>query len=194
MYAFLLAAIDRQWAIGREGHMPWPHLSEDIRWFANFTTFAHLSKVRANRLNMVVMGRRTYDSLPARVRPLPNRITIVVTHRTLPERSNLYFVNSYRKAWDLALHLHRKGIGDCLMVAGGASCYLAFANRIHAIILTQINAIFLNCDTFFPCAAFDWSAFELRGNSPRLTDHNIEYTRYLYLKKNSKKNHLPQSE
>ena len=55
--------------IGRDGGMPW-HVPEDLAHFKDVTLGAP-----------VIMGRKTWESLPPRFRPLPGRANIVVTHR-----------------------------------------------------------------------------------------------------------------
>ena len=63
----LVAAVARGGVIGRDGAIPW-HLPEDVAHFKELTTG-----------HAVVMGRRTWDSLPDRFRPLPGRRNVVVT-------------------------------------------------------------------------------------------------------------------
>ena len=63
----MVAAIARGGVIGSDGTVPW-HLPEDMAFFRDLTTG-----------HPVVMGRRTWDSLPDRFRPLPGRRNIVVT-------------------------------------------------------------------------------------------------------------------
>ena len=80
--------------IGVDGGLPW-HLSEDLKFFAR-TTIGH----------PVVMGRRTWDSFPERVRPLPGRQNIVVTSRpeSVPvDGEHVWAVGSYAEAVDVAL-------------------------------------------------------------------------------------------
>lgn len=62
-----IVAMDEGRVIGAEGGLPW-HLPEDLKRFAQVT-----------KGGTVVMGRRTYESLPEQVRPLKGRINIVVT-------------------------------------------------------------------------------------------------------------------
>jgi dihydrofolate reductase len=65
----LIFARSRNGVIGRDGSMPW-HLPEDL---------AHFKRVTAGC--PVIMGRKTWDSLPPRFRPLPGRSNIVVTRQ-----------------------------------------------------------------------------------------------------------------
>ncbi|WBY01096.1 dihydrofolate reductase [Ramlibacter tataouinensis] len=65
----LVYARARNGVIGKDGVLPW-HLPEDL---------AHFRKVTMG--SPVIMGRRTWDSLPDRFRPLPGRVNVVVTRQ-----------------------------------------------------------------------------------------------------------------
>ena len=65
-----ILACDENWGIGKAGTLPWPHNSADLKWFRQMTTG-----------HTVVMGRKTWDSLP--VKPLPNRKNIVVSSNSI---------------------------------------------------------------------------------------------------------------
>ena len=63
-----ILAADANWGIGKDGIMPWPHNSEDLKWFKECTDG-----------ECIIMGRKTWESLP--FKPLPNRYNIVVTSK-----------------------------------------------------------------------------------------------------------------
>lgn len=84
--------------IGHNGNLPWPRIKSDMGFFARFTTrpppvaiattgststeptsVVQTGVSAPDVVNAVVMGRKTYDSLPARFRPLPRRLNVVVT-------------------------------------------------------------------------------------------------------------------
>ena len=67
-----IVAITSNGVIGKDGNLPWSRISEDMKWFVEKTTN-----------NVVVMGRKTWDSIPANNRPLKNRVNIVVSSRSL---------------------------------------------------------------------------------------------------------------
>lgn len=67
----MIVAISQNGAIGRDGRLPWK-LSEDLKWFR-----------RATVGKSIIMGRRTWDSLP--YKPLPYRVNIVLTHKDLQD-------------------------------------------------------------------------------------------------------------
>ena len=59
-----ILACDEDWGIGKDGELPWPHNSADLKWFKENTTGG-----------VVVMGKSTWDSLP--FKPLPKRENII---------------------------------------------------------------------------------------------------------------------
>lgn len=67
----MIVAVSQNGAIGKDGWLPWK-LPEDLKWFK-----------RATLGKSIIMGRRTWDSLP--YKPLPYRINIVLTHKDLPD-------------------------------------------------------------------------------------------------------------
>lgn len=66
-------ATDETLGIGKNGDLPW-HLPPDMAYFRDVTT--------GDGHNAVIMGRLTYESIPPRYRPLPNRKNVVLTSRT----------------------------------------------------------------------------------------------------------------
>jgi dihydrofolate reductase len=127
----LIAALDRNRAIGRDGAMPW-HLSDDLRRFKALT----LGKP-------VLMGRKTALAIG---RPLPGRPNLVLTRSGTVPFAGQVAVPSLDEAIARAR-------GDELMVIGGGEVYvlaLPVANRMY---LTEIDTATPDADTFFP--AFD---------------------------------------
>ena len=67
-----IIAVAENGVMGNNGKLPWPHIKEDMKWFVEKTTN-----------NVVVMGRKTWDSLPTKGKPLKNRINLVVTSQSI---------------------------------------------------------------------------------------------------------------
>ena len=63
----IIVAIDQEQGIGKDNGIPW-HFSEDLQNFKRLTIN-----------NVVIMGRKTWDSLPARFKPLDHRSNIIIT-------------------------------------------------------------------------------------------------------------------
>ncbi|KAK2781633.1 dihydrofolate reductase [Onygenales sp. PD_12] len=79
------ASSHRRLGIGHAGTLPWPRIKSDMTFFSRVTTrppppFSPPSSPHErSAINAVIMGRKTYDSLPARFRPLPGRVNVVIT-------------------------------------------------------------------------------------------------------------------
>lgn len=125
--------------IGKDGSMPW-HLPEDLTHFKQLT-----------QGSPVVMGRKTWDSLPPRFRPLPGRRNLVLTRQAGWQAEGAQAVATIDEALALAAGAPR------LFVIGGAQVYALALPRAHELWLTEIERDF-DGDTFFP----DWprEAFE----------------------------------
>jgi dihydrofolate reductase len=87
----LIAAVDENWGIGRDGDLLF-HCPEDLHRFQQLTSGS-----------IVVMGRKTWDSLP--VKPLPNRTNIVLSTKVEPRETDDYqwmtlenFLTKYKDA------------------------------------------------------------------------------------------------
>jgi dihydrofolate reductase len=126
----LVAAVARGGAIGKDGTVPW-HLPEDMAYFRELTTG-----------HPVVMGRRTWDSLPDRFRPLPGRRNIVVTRN--PE----WWADGAERAGSLEEGLSLAA-AECVFVIGGAEIYAAALPFADELALTEVE-LEVEADTFFP--------------------------------------------
>jgi dihydrofolate reductase len=121
----LLVAAARNDVIGRDGDLPW-RLPADLKRFAALT-----------RGHAVVMGRRTYDSILARLgRPLPGRHSVVVstTLRDVPPD-----VEVARSPAAAAARAAQHGPDDWFVV-GGASVYAALLPAVDVVDLTRVHA------------------------------------------------------
>lgn len=142
MLISLIVAVSRDNCIGLDGDLPW-HLPADLQYFKT-TTFGH----------HVLMGRRCYESIPPRFRPLPGRPNLVLTRQTNFEAPGAVVVNSLPAGIELARF---EGETE-LFVIGGAQIYklaLPLADRLY---LTRVETTVDQCDTFFPKLdlARDW--------------------------------------
>lgn len=127
-------------AIGFEGGMPW-HLPEDMRHFTELTVS-----------HPVIMGRKTWESLSPKFRPLPNRDNIVISHDPSYFAPGATVVDSLDDALDLA---RQEAIPDDgldrseIWVIGGAKVFeeaMPFADKAY---VTQIS-MHVNADTYAP--------------------------------------------
>jgi dihydrofolate reductase len=117
----IIAAVAKNGVIGKDNALPW-HLPEDLKHFKALT-LGH----------QVVMGRKTWESLPERFRPLPGRQNIVVTRNAAYVAPGATVVNSLAAAENAGTS------GRDLFVIGGAELYahaLPLADRLE---LTEID-------------------------------------------------------
>jgi dihydrofolate reductase len=126
----LIAAIARNGVIGIDNHLPW-RLPADIKHFKALT----LGRT-------VIMGRKTWESLPANYRPLPGRRNLVVT------RNGSYHAEGATVATSLSAAISAAGSGEAFVI-GGAELYVAALPLANRLQLTEIDAAFEG-DTYFP--------------------------------------------
>lgn len=127
----LIAAVARNGAIGRDNELVWRE-PEDLR------------RLRALTIgHAVLMGRKTWDSLPERFRPLPGRRNLVLTRDRAWRAAGAEAVVSLDDA------LQRCAAGDTLFVLGGAQLYALALPRADRLELTELDAD-LDGDTHFP--------------------------------------------
>lgn len=124
----LIAALDKQRAIGFDNQLPW-HLPDDLKRFKALTTG-----------KTILMGRKTAQSLG---RALPNRKNLVLTRSGQVPFTGMFAVDSFEQA-----------IAECeseeLMVIGGGEIYalaLPHAQQMH---LTHVDTSLAHADAYFP--------------------------------------------
>lgn len=128
----LIAGVARDGAIGRGGELPW-RLPEDLKHFRR-VTMGH----------PVIMGRRTWDSLPSKFKPLPGRRNIVVT------RNAGWRAEGAERAASLDAALAMVGTVPLACVIGGAELYAQALPLADELRLTEVDAAFGDADAFFP--------------------------------------------
>ena len=129
----LIAALDRNRVIGRNNDLPW-RLPDDMKYFME-TTMGH----------PVIMGRRNFDSIPPKYRPLPGRTNIVLTRKNNFDAPGFLVAHHPDEALAMAREKEEKEI----FIIGGAEVYSLFMNQADFLYLTEIDAA-VSGDTFFP--------------------------------------------
>ena len=133
----LIYARSANGVIGKNGTMPW-HLPEDLAHFKRLT-----------QGSPVVMGRKTWDSLPARFRPLPGRSNIVITRQADWQDHGAQRAASLEQALQLA------GAAADVWVIGGAQIYAQAEPLAQRIEVTEIAQDF-DGDAFAPLLGPQW--------------------------------------
>lgn len=123
--------------IGSKGTMPW-HLPEDLAHFKRTTLGCP-----------VIMGRKTWDSIPAKFRPLPGRTNVVVTRQ--PDWNE----NGAQPARNMPEALHFCEHNAHVWVIGGAQIYAQALPLAHSVVVTEIGADFEG-DAFAPELGPEW--------------------------------------
>ncbi len=137
----LIAALSKNRVIGRNNDLPWK-LPDDMKYFMD-TTMG----------NSVIMGRKNYDSLPPKFRPLPKRTNIVVTRQKNFKAPGCLVVHSFFDAITVA---RQTGDQEVFNI-GGAELFKLGLNVTNRMYLTEIDAV-IEGDVYFP--AFDKSAWK----------------------------------
>ena len=152
MFSVIAAKLDKPNGIGVNGGLPWT-LPSDLHMFQKLTAEKRFID-NAPRKNAVVMGRKTWESLPMKKRPLPNRINVVIssslTSAKVPESVHVFA--TLNKALDC---LQRDLYCADIFVIGGARLYQEAIHHpcCETLYLTNITCIRIDppvCDTFFP--------------------------------------------
>ncbi len=141
----IVVAHDQNLGIGKDGRLPW-HLSQDLKHFREITTRSYDS----NFQNGVIMGRKTWLSLPDVVRPLPDRLNCVLCRSQqseIVENDHVLVANSFSEA---IAKLISKSCPRIFVIGGGEIFKLAIDDSsINLLYVTAVEGDF-NCDTFFP--------------------------------------------
>eukprot|EP00455_Lapot_gusevi_P050845 TRINITY_DN7467_c0_g2_i4.p1 TRINITY_DN7467_c0_g2~~TRINITY_DN7467_c0_g2_i4.p1 ORF type:complete len:170 (+),score=9.30 TRINITY_DN7467_c0_g2_i4:46-555(+) len=134
-----------------------------------------------NLKNAVIMGRVTWESIPSKFRPLPQRLNVVVTRNVQEkkqelENENVRVVSSLRDALELvSTEPLSREIHKVFVIGGGQIYQAAFSHpELEEIYLTRIlSPSFDDCDTFMP--AIDSSIFQEESVSEKHCENDIEY-------------------
>ncbi|HLG07091.1 MAG TPA: dihydrofolate reductase [Gaiellaceae bacterium] len=159
MKVSLVAAVARGGVIGRKNTIPW-RIPEDAQHFRTLT-MGH----------PVVMGRRTWDSLPDRFRPLPGRRSVVVT------RNPAWHADGAERAGSLDDALRLLEGAPQVFVIGGAELYATALPLTDELLLTEVDAE-VEGDTYFP--EWDRTAFEETTREERVSEDGTPFAFVTY--------------
>ena len=141
MKVSLIVAVSENGVIGKDNDLIW-HLPKDMRFFKEITTGHH-----------VIMGRKNFESIPHKFRPLPNRTNIIITRQSNYKAEGCVVVNSVEEALKVAKSNEEN---EAFIIGGGQIYKLAVdAGLVDKIYLTKIYYSF-DGDTFFTELNSDW--------------------------------------
>ncbi|KAI9726604.1 MAG: dihydrofolate reductase [Chrysothrix sp. TS-e1954] len=166
----LIVAATRTLGIGQNGQLPWPKLKAELGFFSRVTSWVppslspspspspSASALDSNpnpttAINALIMGRKTYTSIPPSLRPLKNRYNVVISS-TLPSppTPNLSIVPNLSTALSTLSHPDHQPRIARVFVIGGARVYgdALGLGEVKRVLLTKIKEPEFECDRFFP--------------------------------------------
>ncbi len=169
MTVSIIVAHAQNRVIGQAGEIPW-YIRDDMIYFREST----IGKV-------VIMGRKTYESIPEKHRPFKDRLTYVITRNCTytVDSPNVKVFQDFDKAMFSAVLVSRDSE---VMVAGGAEIYrlaLPYTDRVYATVLLEDH----EGDTYFP--QLPGEEWEFIDSPSEFADEqlNLLYKRYIYQRK-----------
>ena len=159
----IIVAVSEDWGIGKDNELLW-HISEDLKRFKKLTSG-----------NTVIMGKKTWESLPRR--PLPGRKNIVLTDDPNESIGNSVTAYSINDALD------KCGPDEEIFIIGGGSIYRQFMTIADRLFITHVHKK-APADIYFP--EIDRSIWEIIEKEEFKTDDDIglPYTYVIYERKN----------
>ena len=152
-----IVAVDSNWGIGANGDLL-EHIPEDLKRFKAITTG-----------NIVVMGRKTWDSLPKK--PLPDRNNLIITTNPIGKtiESNYQFVDM-----DAAKEIILTDVITNVFVIGGGTIYEELLPLCDRVYVTKIYKEHNNVDTYFP------NLDDMEEWTPAISSQIFEYKDFTY--------------
>ncbi len=141
MKVSLIVAVSKNGIIGKNNNLIWD-LPKDMKFFKDTTLNHH-----------VIMGRKNFESIPHKFRPLPNRTNIIITRQTNYSAQGCITVNSIEEALEIA---SKNGDTEPFIIGGGEIYKTALEKKlVDKIYLTKIHHSF-DGDTFFQTLSNEW--------------------------------------
>ncbi len=162
----IIVAVGSNNAIGRNNSLIW-HLPADMKYFKDKTTG-----------HCIITGRKNYESIPEKFRPLPNRTNIVITRQNDYKAPGAIVTTSLEKALIAA-----KQTGDEeIFIIGGGDIFKQSLHLANTIYLTRIEQAF-DADVFFPELDLKEWVEILKVRGTRDDKNKYDYTFHTYKKK-----------
>ncbi|KAG5526665.1 hypothetical protein RHGRI_032811 [Rhododendron griersonianum] len=187
----VVVAATQNMGIGKDGKLPWK-MPSDMKFFKEVT----LTTSDPAKKNAVIMGRKTWESIPLEYRPLPGRLNVVLTRSgsfDIATAENVVICGSIASSLELlAASPYCLSIEKVFVIGGGQILREALnAPGCDAIHMTEIESS-IECDTFIP--AVDTSVFFPWYSSFPSVENNIRYSFTTYVRvKNSTAEPLSQT-
>ncbi|KAF9684384.1 hypothetical protein SADUNF_Sadunf04G0112800 [Salix dunnii] len=175
----VVVAATKDMGIGKDGKLPWK-LPSDLKFFKNLT----LTTTDSGKKNAVIMGRKTWESIPLEHRPLPGRLNVVLTRSgsfDIATAENVVICGSMGSALELlAASPYCFSIEKVFVIGGGQILRESLnAPGCDAIHITEIETDF-DCDTFIP--AIDTSVYHPWYSSFPKVENDIRHCFTTYVR------------
>jgi dihydrofolate reductase len=169
MVISLIAAVSENLVIGKDNDLVWK-LPDDMKYFMETTKNHH-----------VIMGRKNYESIPHKFRPLPNRVNIIVTKQKDYKAENSIITDNIEHAIGYAQNANQ----DEVFIIGGGQIYAQSMDLADKLYITEVKGTF-DGDTFFP--EIDKSIWEEESRLRHDIDarHDYAFDFVIYTRKHDK--------
>ncbi len=167
----LIVAVDENNGIGKNNDLLW-HLPDDLKFFKQQTT-GHI----------VIMGRKNYESIPEKYRPLPNRENVVLTRNASYRAEGCKVFHSLEECLDF----YKNEEDRIVFITGGGEIYKQSIEQdlVDQMYITTVHATY-DADTFFPeIDASTWKS-EIVLEHPEDEKHEAAFTVRKYTRTTSK--------
>lgn len=161
----MIVAVSQNQVIGKNNKLAW-NLPDDMSYFSNMT-----------QGHSVIMGRKNWESIPKKYRPLPNRKNIVVTRNNNFRGKGAVVVNSIEKA----IEESRVSEDEEIFIIGGGEIYKLGFDYVDKVYITEIYAN-INGNTYFPkWNKSNWLEIS-RISHPKDEKHEFDFDYVIYKK------------
>ena len=155
----LIVAKAKNNAIGKSEKIPW-NIPEELQYFKAKTIN-----------NVVIMGRKTYDSIG---KPLNQRINIIISNTKAFSGENCFTVKSLEDALSLAKKFNKE-----IFIIGGERLYKDAINIVDRMYITEVFMDVKEADTFFP--VIDKTKFDVIYG--KVLENGIKYRKDVYIRR-----------
>lgn len=167
---YLIAAVDKKFGIGKDRALPW-RLKKEMQHFTKVTT----TRQNPEKQHMVIMGRSTWESIPEKFRPLPDRNNVILTRDKAYQADNAIVVTSLEDALAVA----DDTIEEIFFIGGGYVYHETINHpNVDGVYLTKIDYDY-SCDTFFPNIPSEFNNVRELGQAE---ENGVDFAFYLYTK------------
>lgn len=168
MKVHLIVAAAEDGGIGKDNDLLW-HLPDDMQYFKEKTSG-----------HTVIAGRRSFESIPPKYRPLPGRRNIVITRNREYDGGGAAVMHNLREALEDA---ESQGAEETYIIGGGQLYREALEKDVVDVLhLTRVHATF-DADTYFPDIDDDKWVLALQRSHPKDERHDHAFTFETYFRK-----------